>query len=72
MAVTGVRPSGKLDRVPNQPKTPTRGFRIPDELYNAARECAAQDGQSLSEVVRAGLERYVRRAQKRQAETSED
>jgi len=56
-----VHTPGMIRRVPNQPKTPIRGFRIPDELYAAARAKAAERGEDLSTVVRASLERYVKR-----------
>lgn len=70
VAVTGVDRGGRLTRVPNAPSTPSRTFRIPDELYQAAKECAELDGETLSDVVRASLERYVKRARKRQAAAS--
>lgn len=63
-SASSVYASGKLRRVPNQPKTPNRVFRIPDELYRAAQDVAAERGESLSEVVRAALERYVKRNRK--------
>ncbi len=50
-----------VPRVPNQPKTPLRSFRIPDEVYKAAQAKAATRGESVSDVVRRALERYVRR-----------
>ena len=59
-----VSTGGKLRRVPNQPKTPIRGFRIPDELYLAARATAEERGEDLATVVRACLERYVKRNRK--------
>jgi predicted DNA-binding protein len=46
---------------PNQPKTPLRTFRIPTELYQAAQEVATLRGETLSDVVRKALERYVKR-----------
>lgn len=51
-----------LPRVPNQPRTPLRSFRIPDELYEAAQAKAADKGESVSDVVRRALERYVKRS----------
>jgi predicted HicB family RNase H-like nuclease len=51
--------------VPNQPKTPLRSFRIPDEVYRAAQAAAAESGESVSDVVRQALEQYVKRAKKR-------
>lgn len=52
---------GTLPRVPNQPRTPLRSFRIPDELYEAAQRKAEEKGESVSDVVRRSLERYVKR-----------
>jgi predicted HicB family RNase H-like nuclease len=48
-------------RVPNTPGTPLKSFRIPAELYAAAQAKAAERGESVSEVVRKALERYVKR-----------
>jgi hypothetical protein len=45
--------------VPNQPKTPVKSFRIPDELYQAALMKARQEERSLTEVVRAALLAYI-------------
>jgi predicted HicB family RNase H-like nuclease len=50
-----------VSRVPNQPKTPQRTFRIPEDVYRAAQAKAAAKGESLSDVVRRALERYVKR-----------
>lgn len=50
-----------VGRVPNAPKTPLRSFRIPDEVYRAAQVKAAAKGESVSDVVRKALERYVKR-----------
>jgi predicted transcriptional regulator len=52
---------GRLARVPNQPKTPQRTIRIPDDLWLPAQQFAEEDGQTASDVVRACLERYVKR-----------
>jgi predicted HicB family RNase H-like nuclease len=52
---------GTLARVPNAPKTPIKCFRIPADLYAAAQVKAAERGESVSDVVRAALERYVKR-----------
>ena len=51
----------RLKHVPNHPKTPLKSFRIPTELYKAAQSVAASRNESVSEVVRKALERYVRR-----------
>lgn len=47
--------------VPNKPKTPIKSFRIPNDLYRAAQAKAKERGETLTDVVRAALERYVRR-----------
>jgi predicted HicB family RNase H-like nuclease len=45
--------------MPNQPKTPITGVRIPLDLKAAAQAKAAERGESLSDVVRRGLVEYV-------------
>ena len=45
--------------MPNQPKTPVRSFRIPDEIYQPAREKAKAEGTSLTDVVKDALIEYV-------------
>ena len=42
------------------PDTP-RAIRIPDDLWQAALAKAAERGDTVSEVVRKALERYVNR-----------
>lgn len=51
--------------------TALHAFRIPDELWQAARKLAAERGESLSDVVRGALREYVtpRPPQERRAET---
>lgn len=39
--------------------TPTRNFRLPDDLYDAARAKAAREHTTLTAVIVAALERYV-------------
>lgn len=46
--------------VPNQPKTPQRSVRVPDEVWEAARLRAISEGRTLSDVVRAALETYAK------------
>ena len=53
-----------LGAVPNKPKTPIRGVRIPDNLWQEAQRTAAERGESVSDEVRAALERYVKRHRK--------
>jgi predicted CopG family antitoxin len=43
----------------NQPHTPRRTFRIPDDLYAAAAEKADAEGRSLSDVIRELLTTWV-------------
>lgn len=50
----------RLTTVANQPKTPIRSFRIPDEVYLPAKAKAAERGDTLTDVVRKALEEYVR------------
>lgn len=49
--------------MPNQPRpgNPARALRVEDELWEAAKAVAAERGESLSDVMRAALERYVKR-----------
>lgn len=51
-----------IQRVPNQPKTPMHSFRCPDELWKAAVEVAAERDETVAELLRKALERYVKRA----------
>jgi antitoxin component of RelBE/YafQ-DinJ toxin-antitoxin module len=50
--------------MPNQPKAnnPARAIRVSDDLWRAAQAKAADKGTTVSEVVRAALERFVKRA----------
>lgn len=43
------------------PKTPLRNLRISDDLWLRAKAVAAARNESLSDVIRAALERYVKR-----------
>ena len=46
-----------MTRKPMRPKS----LRVPDALWDAAQVKANERGEVLSEVVRAALERYVKR-----------
>jgi antitoxin component of RelBE/YafQ-DinJ toxin-antitoxin module len=46
--------------MPNQPKTPVKCFRIPQDLYERAQQVAAEKGITLTEVVRVALENLVK------------
>lgn len=41
--------------------TTLRNFRADDDLWRRARAVATKRGESLSDVLRAALERYVKR-----------
>lgn len=47
-----------MPAVPNQPKTPQRSVRVPDEVWEAAKQRAEDEGSTLSEVMRQVLEAY--------------
>jgi predicted HicB family RNase H-like nuclease len=49
--------------MPNQPRPGTRAhnIRITDELWEAAIAKAESRGETVSEVIRRALERYVKR-----------
>lgn len=51
---------GRLARVANQPKTPQRSVRVPDEVYLAAKAKAEADGETVSDVIRRCLDMYVK------------
>lgn len=46
--------------MPNQPKTPNRTIRVPDEVWDEARRVAADRGETLTEVIIKALKRYIR------------
>lgn len=41
--------------------TPLRNVRVADDLWQAAMTKAAERGETLSDVIRGALERYVAR-----------
>lgn len=47
--------------VPNKPKTPLRSIRISDETWRAAQAKAEAKGETVTDVIRKALERYVKR-----------
>lgn len=47
------------DPVPNQPKTPTRTLRIPDELWDLAKAKARAQNTTISEKARELLTEWV-------------
>jgi len=48
--------------MPNQPSAtnPARAVRVEDELWQAALAKAAVNGETVSDVIRRALRRYVR------------
>ena len=48
--------------MPNRPKTPARTVRVDDDLWDAAHKKASDRGDSLSQVIREALRKYVRSA----------
>jgi predicted DNA-binding protein len=42
-------------------ETTPRAIRIPDDLWQAALEKAEANGDTVSDIVRRALERYVKR-----------
>jgi predicted DNA binding CopG/RHH family protein len=40
--------------------TPLRNVRVPDDLWQAAMSKASDRGETLSEVIRRALEKYVK------------
>lgn len=59
-------PGTTLRRVsPNKPPMRRRTFYCPDKLWDAALDVAADNEENIADVLRAGLERYVKAAEKR-------
>lgn len=46
--------------MPNQEATPRRTVRIPDELWEAVKRKAVDEGKTVTEVIVQALTRYVR------------
>lgn len=46
--------------MPNQPKTPARSVRVPEDLWQAAQRRAKEKGETVSDVILRALRRYVR------------
>lgn len=49
----------RLSSMPNQPRTPHTTLRIPVELKQAVQEIAAEQGETLTDVVLRALRGYV-------------
>jgi predicted DNA binding CopG/RHH family protein len=48
---------------PNQPRkeNPARAVRVSDSLWTAAKKKAAERGETVSDIIRKALERYVKK-----------
>lgn len=46
--------------MPNQPATPNRTIRIPDEVWEALRARADERGETITDVVLRALRAYLR------------
>ncbi|GAB3867454.1 hypothetical protein GCM10028801_41510 [Nocardioides maradonensis] len=55
--------------MPDKPATPIRTFRAPDEEWDLALRIAASRGETVTDVLRRALRRYIREAD---TEISED
>lgn len=60
MNTTNPNVSGTMGSVPNKPKTKIRGVRIDDELWESAQAVAADNNETVSDMVRRDLERDVK------------
>ena len=52
-----------MNTVPNKPKTPIRGVRVPDEEWHPAQARAKERGETVTDVVRRGLRAYAEEAE---------
>lgn len=48
-----------MNTVPNKPKTPIRGVRVPDEEWRPAQAKAKRQGETMTDVVRRAVRDYV-------------
>ena len=46
--------------MPNAPKTPTRTVRVSDDIWVAAKEKAAAEGRTLTEIVIVALKEFLK------------
>jgi hypothetical protein len=45
--------------MPNQPKTPARSVRVPEDLWQAAKASAEKKNETVSDVIVRALRRYT-------------
>jgi predicted DNA binding CopG/RHH family protein len=46
--------------MPNAPKTPTRTIRVPDDLWLPVQKRAASQGVTVTSIIIAALEDYLK------------
>ena len=46
--------------MPNKPRTPVRGIRIHDDVWNAAQERAKAEGTTMTAIITKAVEKYAR------------
>ena len=46
--------------MPNQPATPGRSIRVPDDLWDQVQRRADDEGVTATEIVLRALKRYLR------------
>jgi negative regulator of replication initiation len=51
--------------MPNQPKTPLRNVRVDDQLWQASKAKAAEQGETVADVLRRALEAYTQQKAQR-------
>jgi hypothetical protein len=49
-----------MAKVPNQPKTPNHTIRADQDLWDAARDKAHDEGTTITAVIVEALKRYLR------------
>jgi hypothetical protein len=59
-----MRSSPRIYLMPNQRKTPTHNIVVRADLWDRALAVAHRRGETLSQVIRAALVRYVKRHEK--------
>jgi hypothetical protein len=45
--------------MPNAPKTPTRTVRVPDDLWHAAKDKAAAEEKTVTDIILSALRTFV-------------
>ena len=50
----------KIGTVPNQPKTPMRSLRVPDDEWHAAQREAKRRGETVTDAIRRALRDYAK------------